>query len=109
MGKEGQHQTQILQQTGKLDQLTRQSATLATTTITVQEDRMITSLDTGITKNDDGEFKLNKAKSWGRRPTYLASGKMCDRIIKVYFTENPMVAIIVAYTPTEAATADSKE
>ena len=81
---------------------------------------MATSLDT--IKSDDSEFififaTATKQKAAGvsifiRRKhssSYLTSKNICDRIIKVYFTGNPIVTIIAAWVPTEVVTADSKK
>ena len=73
-------------------------------------------------KSDNGEFlfiysTVTKYKVGGvellirnkHSSSYLTSEKISDRIIKVYFVDNPLVTTIAAYAPTETATPNNKE
>ena len=96
-----------LQQTSKLDQLTKKAAALLTDIIAVQEHRMVTKQDIDTMKSANGEFffiyaTTTKQKVGGVRilirnkhlPFFLLSEKISDRIIEAYFAGYPLVTIL---------------
>ena len=82
---------------------------------------MVTKQDIDTMKSDNDEFLFIYATATKQKvegdgliisnkhlSSYLTLVKISDRIINIYFTGNPLVTIIEAYSPTETAAPNNK-